>query len=145
MTGPRHPAVWLAVWEFQVKPESAAEFERIYGPGPDGLWAGLFRRSSAYLGTEFLWDTDRAGRYLTIDRWTSRDALQQFKQKYAAEYAALDKICERLTESEAKVGDFGSVEDERDSLIGCIGRDGESLPKDLSTNRRHFEGFGKSK
>ncbi len=26
-------------------------------------------------------------------------------------------------------------------LIGCVGR----APKDLSTNRRHFEGFGKSK
>jgi hypothetical protein len=26
-------------------------------------------------------------------------------------------------------------------LIGCVRR----APKDLSTNRRHFEGFGKSK
>lgn len=30
---------------------------------------------------------------------------------------------------------------EEAGLIGCAGR----APKDLSTNRRHFEGFGKSK
>ena len=30
-------------------------------------------------------------------------------------------------------------------LIGCIGRSAKSLLKDLSTNPRHMEGFGKSK
>jgi predicted DNA-binding protein len=30
-------------------------------------------------------------------------------------------------------------------LIGCIGRGPKSPSKDLSTNPRHFEGFGKSK
>jgi heme-degrading monooxygenase HmoA len=107
MTEPQHHAVWIAVWEFQVRPESIAEFERAYGP--DGPWAQLFRRSSAYLGTELLRDTDRAGRYLTIDRWASRDAFQQFKQQYAGEYAALDRALEKLTEGEALVGDFEAI------------------------------------
>ena len=30
-------------------------------------------------------------------------------------------------------------------LIGCIGRGPKSPPADLSSNPRHFEGFGKSK
>ena len=34
---------------------------------------------------------------------------------------------------------------EEAGLIGCIGRGPKSPPKDLSTNPRHFEGFGKSK
>ena len=34
---------------------------------------------------------------------------------------------------------------EEAGLIGCIGRGRRSPAKDLSTNRRHFEGFGKSK
>ena len=34
---------------------------------------------------------------------------------------------------------------EQAGLIGCIGRGSKSLPRDLSTNPRHFEGFGKSK
>ena len=143
MSKPLHLDAWLAVWEFQVKPESLAEFERIYGP--EGLWSKLFRHSSSYLGTELLRDTDRAGKYLTVDRWTSRDALRQFKQQYAEEYAALDKICEELTESEAVVGNFESITAEQAGLIGCIGADSKFLAKDLSTNRRHFEGFGKSK
>jgi heme-degrading monooxygenase HmoA len=96
--------IYLAIWEFQVKPESLAEFELSYGP--DGPWSKLFRHSASYLGSELLRDASRAGRYLTIDRWTSREAFRQFKQHYAAEYAALDKGFEHLTESEAFIGDF---------------------------------------
>src|ERR1700690_3457516 len=134
---------YLAVWEFHVRAECVSDFETIYGP--DGLWAQLFRRSTLYLGTELVRDLERAGRYLTIDRWASREALRQFKLQFAAEYAALDQTCERLTESEALVGDLESIRNEQASLIGCIGRDSESPARDLSTNPRHFEGFGKSK
>jgi quinol monooxygenase YgiN len=95
---------YLAVWEFRVKPESVAEFERVYGP--EGSWARLFRRSANYQGTELLRDQERAGRYLTMDRWTSHEALGKFKQEFAADYAALDKECEPLTESELRLGDF---------------------------------------
>ncbi|MGA9352761.1 MAG: antibiotic biosynthesis monooxygenase [Terriglobales bacterium] len=102
MSGP----LYLVVWEFQVKPESLAEFELNYGP--DGLSSKLFRHSPAYLGTDLLRDATRAGRYLTIDRWTSREAFRQFKQQNAAEYAALAKEFEQLTESEALIGDFES-------------------------------------
>lgn len=34
---------------------------------------------------------------------------------------------------------------EEAGLIGCIGNGRKSPPKDLSTNPRHMEGFGKSK
>ena len=107
MTETLHRAVWIALWEFQVRPESIAEFECAYGP--DGLWAELFRRSSAFMGTELLRDKDRAGRYLTIDRWASREALRQFKEQFAEDYAELDRALEKLTEREALVGDFEST------------------------------------
>lgn len=97
---------YLAVWEFQVKAECVAEFERVYGR--DGLWAQLFRKSTEYRGTELVRDLERAGRYLTVDRWTSREALREFKRRFAAEYAALDKTCERLTEAEKLLGEFES-------------------------------------
>ena len=143
MTEPQHHAVWIAVWEFQVRPESIAEFERAYGP--DGLWAELFRRSSAFLGTELLRNRDRVGRYLTIDRWASREALKRFKEQYSEEYAALDRALEKLTEREALVGDFETIHAEHGGLLGCIGHDSGSQVNDLSTNPIHFEGFGKSK
>jgi heme-degrading monooxygenase HmoA len=95
---------YLIIWEFQIKPGLAAEFELIYGS--NGAWATLFRKSPEYLGTELVRDLARPGRYLTLDRWTSREALQQFKEENANDYAALDQQCERLTEAETFVGEF---------------------------------------
>jgi quinol monooxygenase YgiN len=98
---------YLALWEFQVKPDSIPEFERRYGP--DGAWAQLFRRSHDYHGTELLRDLARPGRYLTIDRWTSREALQSFKREHHDAYTALDQQCESLTEKEAFLGEFDTL------------------------------------
>jgi quinol monooxygenase YgiN len=101
---PRHS---LAIWEFQVKPESISAFEETYGP--DGAWAQFFRQSPDYFGTELVRDLDHPGRYLTLDHWTSRKALHRFKQDHQSAYAALDKQCERLTERETFLGDFEQV------------------------------------
>jgi quinol monooxygenase YgiN len=98
---------FTAVWEFQVKPEAVSAFESIYGP--DGAWAQLFRQSPDYLGTELIRDLDRPGRYLTLDHWTSREALQSLKQNLHVEYAALDQQCESLTEREVFLGNFESL------------------------------------
>lgn len=95
---------YVALWEFQVRPECVAAFETHYGP--DGSWAQLFRRSPDYLGTELLGDLDRPGRYLTLDRWTSREALHRFKDEHRTGYAALDRQFEELTEREVFLGDF---------------------------------------
>jgi heme-degrading monooxygenase HmoA len=98
------PYNYLAIWEFDVKLDSRAQFEEIYGP--DGAWTRLFVRSPDYLGTKLVRDLTRPGRYLTIDYWTSREAFHTFKQERTAEYATLDEQCESLTEREAMVGEF---------------------------------------
>lgn len=92
------------IWEFQVNVDAREQFEKIYGP--DGKWEQLFRHSGDYRGTTLLRDADRPGRYLTIDHWTSREALQEFKRDHNAEYQALDKQCESLTEREVCIGYF---------------------------------------
>ena len=97
-------AVLTILWEFRVKAGREAEFERRYGP--EGDWAQLFRRSPAYRGTELLRDTAEPGRYLTLDRWESSAAYEEFKRQVAQEYAALDRECEALTESERCLGRF---------------------------------------
>ncbi len=101
----------LALWQFQVKPESVTAFEEIYGP--DGAWAQLFRQSPDYMGTELLRELDHPGRYVTLDRWTSRDSLGRFKKDHQSAYTALDKQCETLTEKETFLGDFESLADAR--------------------------------
>ena len=98
---------FTALWEFYVKPARISAFEEIYGP--DGTWAELFRTSPDYLGTELIRDLDRPGRYLTLDHWTSYEALRRFKQDHHAEYAAFDKQCESLTEKEVCLGNFEQV------------------------------------
>lgn len=95
---------YLAVWEFHVMAGIVDEFERIYGSS--GSWAALFRESPEYLETELVRDPDHPGRYLTIDRWTSREAFLCFKREHAAEYTALDRDCEHLTIAEKLLGDF---------------------------------------
>jgi hypothetical protein len=99
---------YLALWEFQVKPESISAFEETYGP--DGAWAQLFRQSPDYLGTDLIRDLNHPGRYVTMDNWTSRESLDRFKQDHQSGCAALDKQCERLTEKETFLGDFETVD-----------------------------------
>ena len=100
---------YLALWEFQVKPESISGFEATYGS--EGAWAQLFRQSLDYLGTQLIRDLDHPGRYITQDRWTSRESFHRFKQGHQSAYSALDKKCESLTEKEIFLGDFESVAD----------------------------------
>jgi heme-degrading monooxygenase HmoA len=96
--------VYTYLWEFDVAPESAAEFERHYGP--TGTWARLFARAAGYLGTSLLKDPQAPGRYLTIDRWQNEQAYQAFRSEFAAQYAELDRDCERLTSGERSLGAF---------------------------------------
>ena len=97
-------AMYCYVWEFTVVTANRAAFEAAYGDG--GPWVELFRRDAAYLGTDLLCDLERPGRYLTIDRWTSRDACLAFRERWRAAFDALDAECERLTESERSLGEY---------------------------------------
>ena len=98
---------YVAIWEFRVTSEYAAEFERVYVAG--GTWEELFRSSPGFISTELVVDRVEAGRYLTIDRWVSLEAFLDFKEKFGKEYAALDRQCERFTKSETKIGEFTQV------------------------------------
>jgi heme-degrading monooxygenase HmoA len=93
--------VYQIVWEFLPAPGCRAEFEGAYGA--EGAWARLFSRGRGYIGTEFR-RPERAGDwYRTIDRWESRDAYDAFRVAYAADYEALDALCEGLTLHERHV------------------------------------------
>lgn len=96
--------MFLALWEFDVKPGSEKRFELVYGP--DGDWAQLFRRDPAYQRTLLLRDASRAHTYLTCDFWESRAAFETFRQCNSEAYRALDEECEGLTAKERKIGAF---------------------------------------
>jgi quinol monooxygenase YgiN len=92
------------VWRFTAKPTRVAEFERHYGSG--GSWAQLFRRSPGFLGTTLLRDSAVPNRYLLWDCWDDVGGFEQFKRDHGADYSALDKQCEELTEEEVRLGVF---------------------------------------
>lgn len=95
--------MFLIIWAFTARPGRETEFERIYAS--DGDWSRLFARSPDYHGSELLRHAAGQG-YLTIDRWSSAAAFDEFKTRWQPEYEALDRFCEGLTEREALVGRF---------------------------------------
>jgi heme-degrading monooxygenase HmoA len=98
--------MYVYLWEFRVREERRSEFEDVYGP--EGAWVELFRRAEGYLGSQLLRDPRDGARYVTIDRWASREALESFRARFGAEYEALDRRCEAFTSAETKIGDFES-------------------------------------
>lgn len=99
--------MYIIIWEYQVRVERLTEFEEIYAA--DGAWAELFQKDEGFLGTQLLRDTKTTGRYITIDRWQSSAAYEDFLRHWRAEYAALDQQCENLTENEIFQGSWETI------------------------------------
>lgn len=106
--GDRGPVTtsYVIVWEYRVPAERAADFERAYGP--DGVWASLFRDQAGYLGTELV-QGGEAGVYVTIDRWTSEDAVERFMRAARVQYDRLDADLAALTVAERLVARGPSI------------------------------------
>jgi heme-degrading monooxygenase HmoA len=96
--------LFVTLWEFEVKSGSKELFERTYGP--DGEWVQLFRRDARYGGTRLLREVGAVQVYVTVDWWESRAAYEEFREKFAAGYKALDRKCEALTERERHLGEY---------------------------------------
>jgi hypothetical protein len=92
----------VVIWRYRVAAVKREAFELIYGP--NGPWTELFSESPDYADTELL--RGENGVYLTIDRWTSADAYDNFLTLHRAEYARIDEDCAQLTEEETLVGRF---------------------------------------
>jgi len=94
------------IWEFQVKPNHQAEFERQYGP--EGAWVKLFRQASGFVESLLLQDRSNPLRYVTIDRWKSVESYNAFRSQFSKHYDAIDKTCQALTTKESKLGEFNA-------------------------------------
>ena len=95
---------YVIVWAYEVRGDSTAEFEQLYGP--DGEWGRLMSGHAGYRGTELLRDWDNPRRYLTVDRWDTIVDYERFRERSATESAALDAQGEELTLDETRIGAF---------------------------------------
>jgi heme-degrading monooxygenase HmoA len=97
----------VIVWRFQVAKRQRDAFERAYGPR--GPWVALFTTARGYLGSELI-RGQRAGDYLTLDRWESRAHYDAFRSERSGDYERLDAELEALTEQEALVFEGTTVD-----------------------------------
>jgi len=100
--------MFVALWEYEVKPGGEERFEKAYGP--DGDWVRLFQSDAHYHETRLMQDSLRLGVYLTMDFWESREAYGEFMAGHRKEYEAIDAICGAMTLRERRVGWFQLVE-----------------------------------
>jgi heme-degrading monooxygenase HmoA len=96
--------MYFVLWEFAVKPEKVDEFESRYGSS--GTWSDLFQKGEGFMSTELLKDNSTANRYVTVDRWVTKDAHEDFLIEFDSEYADLKKDSAGLTDKEIHVGSF---------------------------------------
>ena len=94
----------VVLWSYRVAPGCEADFQALYAA--DGDWSRLFGRSPAYLGTQLLRDAAEASRFVTIDRWRSRDDYDAFLESERPAYATLDARGDALTVEEMRIGAF---------------------------------------
>jgi heme-degrading monooxygenase HmoA len=99
--------MFVRIWQFRVPSDKADEFQAVYGP--DGDWARLFRRETAFLGTELLQSATHPNIFVTIDRWDSAEAWAAFLRAWGDDYTVLDRRCQGLTVAEGEIGTFEAV------------------------------------
>jgi heme-degrading monooxygenase HmoA len=102
------PDYFVYVWSYEVAAENRDAFCDLYGP--EGPWVDLFRQAPGYLDTQLLVDLDEVGRFVTIDRWESKEAFARFRSVFAKGFDALDARGERLTSREVLLGKFGAAD-----------------------------------
>ena len=137
MSGSGERPTHVIIWEFRARRGREGEFERVYGP--DGDWANFFRRGEGYLGTELMHDVETPGRYVTIDRWTSAAAYEDFRSRNLSEYETIDRRCESLTEHEAHLGSLLTMPGDGKQSSFPMESENEELARDdpkLGTRRR---------
>lgn len=100
--------MYIYIWEYDISEENLDAFEETYGK--DGDWVKLFSGKDGYVGTEFYKDPEKEGRYITIDKWESKEKLMKFREEYKDEFDGIDKRCMALTKSETEIGKFNLVD-----------------------------------
>jgi heme-degrading monooxygenase HmoA len=93
--------MFSVIWTYMVADQQRDTFREHYHE--NGSWAKLFQQAEGYLHTEFFQNADHPERFLTIDRWRSRQDYDRFFELHREAYLALDTECGELTQDEELV------------------------------------------
>jgi hypothetical protein len=104
----KDPFFMIAImWQFDVKDGRETEFEKLYGA--DGDWTTMNRHTRSYLGTSFLRDQNRSGRYVVIEYWSEMIVYEQHRAYRSDVIAALEERRTTLIESVEPLGIFTAL------------------------------------
>lgn len=96
------------VWQFDVRPGSTAEFERMYGS--DGTWTDLSRRSRSFLGSSFLRDISAETRYLLVEYWSEMMVYEKHMASVRKQLETLEQQRAALVDRMEAVGVFSALD-----------------------------------
>ena len=96
------------VWQFDVKDERKAEFEKLYGA--DGEWTKLNRQTRSYLGASFLRDQNQSSRYLLVEYWSEMVVSERHRAYRSDAIASLEGRRTALVESVEPLGIFTALD-----------------------------------
>jgi quinol monooxygenase YgiN len=100
--------VVAVVWQFDIRPGAAEDFERFYGA--DGDWTRMSRRSRSFLGSSFLRDMGTESRYLLVEYWGEMVVYEKHVADFSDELHALEQERERLVEHMETIGVFTALD-----------------------------------
>ncbi len=90
------------IWKFHVREGHAGDFVRMNQED----WPKLFGLSPGYLGGGIGRNTDDPNVYVTMDRWTSKKAFDDFLGTYGNDFETLDALHKEHYESSEHIGFF---------------------------------------
>jgi|SRR5262249_31554126 hypothetical protein len=96
------------VWQFDVQQGREVEFEKFYGA--NGEWTTFNRHSRSYLGSSFLRDQNRPGRYLIVEYWSEMLVYEQHKGRRVDEIRTLEERRSTLVSAVEPLGIFTALD-----------------------------------
>jgi hypothetical protein len=100
--------VVAVVWNFEIVPEKAEEFERFYGA--DGEWTKLSRKSRSFLGSSFLMDLARPDRYMLVEYWSEMVVYEKHLADFDDEVQHLEEQRQQFVIRMEAMGVFSALD-----------------------------------
>ncbi len=94
--------MYIVLTEFIARENKAAEFEDYFGSA--GKRAETLRNGEGFMSTELLKDKEVKLRYVTMDRWVSKDAYDDFGIEFENENSDLAKAGEEFSSKQVLIG-----------------------------------------
>lgn len=96
--------MFIVLNEFHVKEEHIPAFETEFGSA--GTRSETLQKGEGFMSTELMKDGANKRRFITIDRWISKDAYEDFQIEFENESAEVAKLGENMLEKQQLIGAF---------------------------------------